>query len=317
MANDAIARWSYPETILVVTDTFENHPLVNYAISFARLSGAKIVLVDLIPPWPLPTEVGDRRQFALQRPAIRSLGAFLEETADEFRRTGISCEPIVLHGRPEIELPRLVKSKSVDRVVITARNTSGVARLTEEPLAEKLMEVLDVPICVIGSRALASTAPDFSFRRILLATSLHSTSLLLADFANALAELNHAHLTVLHVLVSNSNNQPQLELERMAARRRLTTLIPNRVRHRFQPLLLIREGDPAAIILDVSNSLSQDLVIIGAPYISTNCRLISNSVVHRVVADLRCPIISVRSAASSIKEGVRQMATPEELSAHS
>jgi nucleotide-binding universal stress UspA family protein len=317
MAKDAIARWSNPETILVVTDPFESHPLVHYAISLARFSGAKVLLVDLIPPWPLPTEVIGRRQFALRGPAIRTLGASLEETAEEFLRGGISCEPLVLHGRPEIELPRLVKSKSVDRVVIATRNTSGVARLTEEPVAEKLMAVLDVPVCVIGRRALASTAPDFSSRRILLATSLHSTSSMLADFANALAEVNHAHLTVLHVLVSNTNNEPQLELERMAARQRLTALVPNKARHRFQPLLLIREGDPAAIILDVANSLSQDVVIMGAPYISNPSRLISNSVVHRVVVDSRCPVITVRSAVSSIREEVHQMATPEALPTHS
>lgn len=311
MAKDAIARWSYPETILVVTDPFENHPLVLYAISLARLSGAKVLLVDVIPPSPLPTEVSDRRKFALRSPAIRTIGAPLEETAQEFRREGISCDPIVLQGRPEIELPRLVEAKSVDWLVIATRNTSGVARLIEEPNVEKLMEVLDVPICVIGRRAMASAAPDFSCRRILLATSLHSTSLMLASFASAFAEANHAHLTVLHVLVSNGNSEQQFELDRMAARQKLTALLPNKARQRFQPLLLIREGDPAAVILDVANSLSQDIVIIGSSHPPNPSRLISSRVVRRLVVDSRCPVISVRPAASSLNQEVRQMAISE------
>jgi hypothetical protein len=106
-------------------------------------------------------------------------------------------------------------------------------------------------------------------------------------------------------------------MDRMSAQRRLATLIPNEAPHRFQPLLLIREGDPATIILELADSLSQDLVIIGAPHTSKSSQLSSTRVVHRVVVDSRCPVIAIGSAASSLTEEVRHMATAQVMPARS
>jgi nucleotide-binding universal stress UspA family protein len=317
MAKNAIARWSNPEVILVATTLLEDHPLMRYAMSQAKLSNASVLLVHVMPPSYSITEDNFGSHFLLPSPTVQVIRAKLDQAVKEFQREGILCESIVLKGFPEEEIPLFVKSKSVDRVIVATRSMSGVARLIEGSVAEKLIDVLEVPVCVIGRRTLAPAAFGTPLGRVLLATSLHSTSSMLASFASALAEVNHAHLTLLHVLVSEGMSEQQFEVAQLVARRRLSTLVPNESRHRFSPLLLVREGDPATIILEEAGSLSADIVILGSPHSSTTSRLFSSSVAHRVVLESKCPVITIKSVPGSSVEEIHEVTRAETLSIHS
>ena len=316
MARNTIARWSNPEVILVATTLLEDHTLMQHAIFQARLSNATVLLVHVIPPSYLKTEGNCSSPFILSSPTVRVIRAKLDEAVKEFQREGILCEPIVLKGLPEEEIPPFVKSRSVDRVIVATRNISGVARLIEGSVAETLIDVLEVPVCVIGRRTREAAAFGTPLGRVLLATSLHSASSLLASFASALAEVSHAHLSLLHVLVSEGMSEQQFEVVQLAARRRLSALVPNEARHRLQPLLLVREGDPATIILEEAGSLSPDIVILGSPHSSTASRLFSSSVAHRVVLESKCPVMTIKSVPGSSAEEVHEVASAEALSTH-
>jgi nucleotide-binding universal stress UspA family protein len=312
MAKNAIARWSNPEVILVATTLLEDHTLMQHAMSQAKLSKASILLVHVIPPSYLITDDDCGAPFVQSSPTARVIRAKLDQAAKEFQLEGILCEPIVLKGLPEEEIPPFVKSRPVDRVIVATRSMSGVARLIEGSVAEKLIDVLEVPVCVIGRRTRAAAAFGAPLKRVLLATSLHSTSSMLASFASALSEVNHAHLSLLHVLVSDGMSEQQFEVAQLAARRQLSTLVPIEATHRFQPLLLVREGDPATIILEEAGLLSPDIVILGSPHSSTASRLLSSSVVRRVIVESKCPVIAIRSISDYWVEG-GQESIPAEM----
>src|SRR5664280_579798 len=118
MARNTIARWSNPEVILVATTLLEDHTLMQHAIFQARLSNATVLLVHVIPPSYLITEGNCSSPFILSSPTVRVIRAKLDEAVKEFQREGIQregilCEPIVLKGLPEEEIPPFVKSRSV------------------------------------------------------------------------------------------------------------------------------------------------------------------------------------------------------------
>ena len=307
MDRSAVARWSNPEVLLVATNLLEDHRLRLHAMFQARLSKAAVLLVHVIPPSYLITESSGIVSVILPSPALRVIRAKLDELAREFEREGISCKPIVLKGLPEEEIHSFVESCSVDRVIVATRNTSGVARLIEGSVAEKLIDVLEVPVCVIGRGTHIAPASGTPLGRVLAATSLQSNSLLPAMFARALAEANDAQLTLLHVLESEDMSGQQVQSARFGARQRLSALVPNEAAHRRQPILLVEEGDPAAIILEEASSLSQDIVILGAHHSSIASRLLSNSIIHRVVVESPCPVITVKSPPASIHEEVQEL----------
>jgi nucleotide-binding universal stress UspA family protein len=311
MAQSAIVRWSNPKVILVATNLFEGYPLIMHAIYQAKLSHAKVLLVHVIPFPRLISEATNGLPIRLQSPLVRSVKAKLEETASDFRREGIECEPIVLEGATEEEIPLLVKSRGVDRVIVATRNASGIARLVGVSVVEELVAGLEAPVCIVGRRNHPGAACNTPLGHILLATTLHLDSLLLAGIANALAESNHSRLTLLHVLNTEGMSELQRESALAMTQRRLCALVPNQSAHRVPPIFLVREGDPATIILREAGSRAQDLIVLGSPHPSMASWVLDTSVVRRVVTESQCPVIVIRPTMQATTEYLQGLGDAE------
>ena len=302
MAQSTIVRWSDPNVIMVATNLLEGQTLILHAIYQARLSGANVLLVHVVRRSSLRADLPKGAPSFLPGPVLQSVKSKLDETVKEFLYKGILCEPIILAGQPAEQIALLAKSRRVDRVIAATRYASGVARLVEPSVAEELIATLDIPVCIIGRRAHPGPACGTPLGRILVATALDSMSSTLGSFASTLAELNHARLTLLHVIDTEGMSDQQRELARMVARQKLASLIPREARHRQEPVLLIRDGDPGTIILDEAGPLPQDVVILGKPKSSIVSRLLTNSVVHRVVIESQCPVITIKSPSAGSDE---------------
>lgn len=307
MTKSAYIRWSSPELILVATNLLEGHKLTLHAIYQARRSNAKVLLVHVVPPSSWRTQSYDEMPSPLPSHLLRNVKVKLDEMAREFQRENVECESILLKGLPEEQIALLVKSRSVDRVILATRNVTGVARLAEGSVVEDLIASLQIPVCVIGRRTHPGAASDTPLGRVLLATSFCLDSLLLAGFAGALTELNHSQLALLHVLKTDGMSVRERNLARAMAQRRLCALVPNQSARRVQPAFLVREGDPATIILREAGAMSQDLVILGSSRPSKVSRLCDTSVFNRVVVDLECPVITIRPTEEAIAEYLRDL----------
>lgn len=317
MGKNPIVRWSDPEVILVATNLLEGQTLILHAVYQAGLSRASVLLVHVIRPSDLRADVPNGMPAFVSIPAERAVKTELDGIAKEFQSAGILCEPITLTGDPAEQISQLVKSRPVDRVIAATRYASGVARLVKPSVAEELIATLDVPVCIVGRRAHLPPACGKPIDRILLATSLHSRSPLLASFASTLAELNQSQLTLLHVLEAQGSCAQERELARLSAHRKLRSLIPHEARHRYQPILMVREGDPASIILEEACSLPQDILILGSPNPSKVSHFLTNSVVHRVVVESQCPAITVGASSAISAEERSESAIAELMSTHS
>jgi nucleotide-binding universal stress UspA family protein len=317
MTQSAMIRWSTPETILVATNLLEESSFVNHAIDQARISWSKVLLVHLVPGPGSMTETTFETSVLPPSSVIRSAKAKLDDLARRFLREDIECEPIVITGLPEEEIPQLVKSRSVDRVIVADRNASGVARLVAGSVVEELIAAVEVPVCVVGRRVIPKRACGTPFERILVATSLHQESSLLAKFATTLAGSSHSHLTLLHVLDNADTSSPESKRARDTARERLFALVPNEAMGKHQPFLLIDEGDPATTILREAVSMSEDLVILGCPRPSMVSPLLDESVAHRVIAESQCPVMTVRLHAANAIERMPELTGVQTVPAHS
>ena len=317
MAKSAIVRWSAPEVILVATNLLEGHTLLLHAIYQAKLSRATVLLVHVIRPSFLRVNARDGEPSYLPSSAVRNVRSMLDATVKEFEREGILCEPIVLAGSPSEQIHLLVKSRAVDRVIVATRYATGLERLIEPSVAEELITTLEVPVCIIGRRTHPGPACSTPLGRVLLATSLHSSSAMLARFANTLAEVNHSQLALLHVLDNERMSEQQREMTRLLTQRNLSALVPIEARHRHKPIFLIREGDPATIILDEAGSLPQDIVVLGTSKPSMVSRILTNSVAHRVVLESQCPVLTVKYACPRSADEIHETVRSEAMSTHS
>lgn len=302
MTPNTIARWCDPKVILVAANLLEDYPFMRHAIHQATPSRAKVLLVHVIPPVHLRMEGVYWTPCVPPTPVIRVARAKLDELAAEFQWEGIECEPIILNGLPEEQIPLFVKSQIVDRIIVESRAASGVERLIGGSVAEALVSSVEIPVCTIGRHMRPDLACAPQPERILLATSLQPESTMLVSFASTLAELHDSQLTLLHVLDSAGMTEQERELAQFKARQKLSGLIPKEARHRHQPVLLIQEGDPTRVIPEVAGSTSQDLVILGGAYPSFFSWLLGTNVVHRVVVEAKCPVITIKSPAGTATE---------------
>ena len=105
-------------------------------------------------------------------------------------------------------------------------------------------------------------------------------------------------------------------MARSASRQKLSALVPDGARHRYTPEFLIREGDPATVILHEAGSFSQDVLILGSSF-SIAPRLLTDSVVRHVIVEAQCPVITIRSNRSGVIEAPDTGAKVESVFTHS
>lgn len=302
MTQPSTIRWSKPKTILVATNLFEGHRLILHAIYQARLSDAKVLLVHVIPPFYWKTQSPGGRASTHPTPFPQGVTLKLEEMAMEFSRDGINCVSILLRGIPQVEIAALVQSLHVDRVIVGARNVSGVARFAEGSVAEDLMASVEVPVCVIGRRTRPGPACGTPPGRALLATSFPLDSALLADVAGALAESNYSQLTLMCARRTEGMTEGQREQARKRAERRLFALVSNPSALKLRPVYFVGEGDPAKSILGEAGTMSQDLIIFGYPCPPPVSCLLDAGVVNRVIAESECPVMTIKPAFQATTE---------------
>jgi nucleotide-binding universal stress UspA family protein len=86
----------------------------------------------------------------------------------------------------------------------------------------------------------------------------------------------------------------QIEEAEIAARQELATCIPLHAKERCQIDLEIRVGDPATEIQKVANFVRHDFIILGSPPDSIVSRILGSSVIHRVVSEADCPVLTIK-----------------------
>lgn len=311
MDKAVLHRWGNPDTILLATNLQDAPHLVPHAVAQAKLSNAKILLVHVIEPEYLRTNPEQGMPSVILGPAVRAVQTKLSRIVKQFQQEGILCEPLLMKGVPREEVPVLVRERAVDRVIVGTRGAEMTERILLGSVAEDLLHEVDVPVCIVGPRVRPQVRPDQEPTSILFATSFHHKSQQSAQLALELSSLYQAHLTLVHVVKGRHAGQDQ-RLQREAD---LRLLITEDAKLWSEMSIVIREGDPATEILVEAAKLSVGLIVLGTTGASKTTRLLAAGVVHRVIAQAKAPVITLRQEQEVSKEYMREQATVSNASA--
>jgi nucleotide-binding universal stress UspA family protein len=289
VSEKALRQWCAPEVILVVTNLSDEWTILPHAIRQAKQSGAKILLAHVIAP--------DEMSAMVRRPLhnrstlqFREAQANLDRMARQLRWLGIICEPRVLTGQIEEEIPSLVSSCHADRVIISFEDNPDLTKARRPTIAEHLLSCLNIPICVISSRVGLKSPNSQPTRNMTLAISLESDCDVPLAFACRLAQEYRAQLDVLHVFGRRfSIDQAQIPTPIDVASR---LPVPTwREAKLFCPAeVIIREGDPAEQILKHAASKNDDLIVLCSSGVKRGAPNWRSSVSYRVMMGAQCPV---------------------------
>jgi nucleotide-binding universal stress UspA family protein len=293
-----IQRSRDPRVILLATSLDDDPAIMLYAVAEARRSGARLLLVHVVPPPSEAARAGPNLPKAFVRPRICTAADALDHVALRLRWQGILCEPIVLRGNPAEQIASLVHSRGVERVIVGTSGGRPPGHALENSTAANLLTSLDVPVCVVGRNVYPGMFTDHGPDRVLLALSLNSYSRGYVDFACGLAEACRARLSLLHVLDNGGLSEDQREQRHHAARMRLAALAATQSRLWRQPEIAVRQGDTVSQILEEAVYPNRDLIILGSSSARTGPRASEDSVVHRVISEARCPVMILQPPAA-------------------
>ena len=280
--------WSAPQLIMVLTNLLDELTRLPHAMFQARQSGARILLVHVVgarrhvstlSQAPLPG-------FADRQHAARSI---LDRIAQQLRWVGISCEPIVLTGSPEVEIPRLAKARGVDRLILGFEDSPDLTTSRSGTLIEQILPVMDIPVCVIGRHASLSLQNGLKIRHVTLAVSLDSNCQVHVGFASRLAQEAHASLSILHVVKREQFDLNTASRTAVEAASRLPYKALQEAELFCPTKISIREGDPTEEILR-HNSANAGPIVLCSSGAASASQIWRNTVSYRILARAQYPV---------------------------
>lgn len=283
-----LRMWCTPELILGVTTLSDEQTLLPHLIYQARQSGARIILahahgLQAAGNGRNPSPAGSSFSAAEAREA-------LDRMARQLRWLGFTCEPVLLSGPAELEIPHFVRSCGVDRVLIAFEDDPDLTTRMNFPVIQQVLRGVDIPVCVIGRNAMQTSRAVI--RNITLAVSAESRCEVALSFACRLAQEHRARLNVLHVARRTSGT------ERLATPQSVIAALPFttwREAELFCPSeVVVREGEFVDEILRYCSSTQQDLIILCSPGETRSIEAWRNSVSYRTIAGALCPVIIAR-----------------------
>lgn len=285
---EVLRHWSSPEVILVASDIQDEDPLAFHAILQARLSHAKVLLV----------EVDEESSSAARTQHVRGrLSAGLahgrqqsaERICNRLRSSGIPCEPVIVRGLRAGEIPAIARSCCADRVLVSGPISTPSER-NGPCIAEQIIEGLDIPVCVVGRDLSSVSRYQRPSRRITLVLSSHGTRELPLAFSSHLAKQLHSQLTVMNIAPEGTRNDRD-EGDRLASfTSHLSSVGLEDARQRCPIEMYIKQGEPVTEILNFDCRYKQDFFVL-APARNASPRDFGMPAVRAIIHLARCPVI--------------------------
>jgi len=295
--------------VLVVIRPYDDPAQVLLALRHAELTGGKAMLVQLSPE--ISNDVGLEGS---PQPGPRLMDASdIPRAIDSGRAlmwAEIERRAFIIKGISLDEIPSIVKSFTIDRVIVAANR--AVEKLRRSTVEHRLISMLSVPLWILGRGMPLNLGEPNRTRRILLPISFAPEMESDLRFACELAKSHGAALSVLHVFAHSPVESSAGERSPLAVKSRLP-LASLRAANVAWPIeVVIRQGDPATQIVEFNRQRPHDLIILRP---STDVRqgsLSCSSLVGRVCSEIPCPVAILCKS----MEGLRENSSVIDIAAH-
>lgn len=286
-----------PKSILVATDLNDLDFLLPVVIDQARMTGAMIWLLHVVPPEAYVSIESGAYPFAAKEKEYRTAEAALAKVTLELREKNLACAYEVRRFYPVDEIKAFVREHSVKRLIVGTSSRGKLGKLLIGSVAEELIRSLEIPVCTVGPqfKPLAQNRP----RRILFALSLRHHPEHSLRFSIDLAAGLPGQLTVLHVTERDLGDEGLAAGALSKIGELLRQIQPTQV----EPYIRIRSGDPAKEIVAECTSPGAELLVLSAYPASPASARFRTGVAYRVIAQAPCPTFTLRSGSKTRSDG--------------
>ena len=282
-----------PKSILVATDLNDLDFLLPVAIDQAKVTGAMIWLLHVIPPDAYVSTESGAFPLTKKEKAFRDAEAVLAKVASELKAQNLACAYEVRRWYPVDRIIDFIREREIKRLIIGTSSRGKLGKLLLGSVAEQLIRSLDIPVCTVGPHF--KPMPQSKPRRVIFATSLRHDAEKSVHFAVDLAAGMAAELTVLYVLEQDRLHDG-MYAEAMST---IDEMLKGAKQKNLLSRIRIRYGEPAEEIVSECMALKPELLILGALPASPMAANFRSGVAYRVIAQAPCPTFTLRTGAKA------------------
>jgi nucleotide-binding universal stress UspA family protein len=281
------------------------------AVGLARWHKAKVIALHVFARWPavdvIPSlQTHPSRPVSLKDVDREALLRYLQAFVKDRPTLDVEIETIVQEA---MDVHREILAQAValkaDLIVVGSHGRSGFERFLLGSITEKVLRKAECPVMVVPPSGDAAAGARGPVGRILCPVDFSSSAIAALNYAMLLARDADAKLTALHVLEIPAAlyETPGFDVAafrasaEVAARAKLSDLIPERMRTSGKVDTIVSEGRAARDILRVASEWKSDLIVMGTHGHRAIDRLFGSHTEH-VVRSAWCPVMVVRAPAT-------------------
>lgn len=288
------------ERVLFATDFLESSRLaLDYAVAFAGSFGATIVMLHVLEL----TQAAREAEAETARPSLmrRVAEERLELLAAGVRRLGCTVEVTVEDGIPCQIILQAVDKHRADLLVLGVHGIHrGLEHLLIGSNTEKILLSAKCPTLTVGAHVLSGVGLQLKTNEIIYFNDFTAEAAAAAPYSAYLSEKLEASTQICQISTSNGagnhvmEEQPE-DIPKMMPFHDLAVLERSRV---FQ----LQKGEELDQVLSIAKSHNAGLIVLGVRPTSQLGRHLRTSFAYNLLATATCPVLSVRSPQTSLKE---------------
>jgi nucleotide-binding universal stress UspA family protein len=281
---DACRRFAFPRRIAVATNLADREMLLPYAISEARATGAHLCLIHALDAYEVRRGAGWLERIGDRNREIESMDC-LEDMQRSAHVRGVCCSIRLCHGEPKQVILEALRQSNAERLIAGAPRREHLREALHGSLARELMAVAPVPTLFIGPNVGPSTGGQV--RNLLCLVTLDGGERELARFALLMAEMQRAHVTLMHVLDQETGAR-----EEQWARNALQSMVNEFGRRAGQTSVVVRRGSVVEATSKAIEELRMDALIVGTRTSADS--FCAKDLTYQLMVTASCPVYSYR-----------------------
>lgn len=291
------ARLSLKNLIFLTDFSEPSEAALPFVLSLAREYGAVVHALHVLVPQAFVA--------ATPESSIVGIQAQEEYAQAEMQRTdsslaGVAHDVQIVRGMDIWPvLWQLIGSYSADMIVLGTHGRTGAQKMLLGSVAEEVFRQSEVPVLTIGPRVQVGRHSGARFHHVLYATDFTPESRSAAPYAISMAQENQAQLILFHAIHGKKPGKlPRApEISVAGALHELLELVQPDADLWCRPEPVVKYGEPSASILAEAAERHVDLIVLGVRNAAGRLGAathLERSVAHKIVAQARCPVLTVR-----------------------
>ena len=278
--------------IVVPTDfSVASSRAMKFALAFARPK-SRVTAVHVLDPLqyrfgPAGSSNTRRRQAWLS--AQESMARWLQESRVS------DCSTTIIEGEVGPAIAKFADMKPADLVVLATSARRRGARLLLGSVAEEIFRALKCPVFVLGPHAGVSRKQRLW--RLLFATDLEPHSLNALSKFSDIADSLDAHISVIRAVHPDIKSRTERSRIRRETRRVFQAAAARYSLRKRLKALNAAFAHPLKAITGFANRVKADAIVMGIRGGGEMSRAVTHipwTLAHRVIAEARCPVLTIR-----------------------